>query len=112
MNTDSQSTTASSDAFKRQLHDIIDRFRRGKGNLTVLTGAGISAESGIPTFRGPQGYWAVGSQVYRPQEMATFEMFQRDPKAVWPFGRKAAPCSISLLDICRGLLTDLEPGQA
>lgn len=84
MNTDSQST-ASSDAFKRQMHDFLDRFRRGKGNLTVLTGAGISAESGIPTFRGPEGYWTVGSQVYRPQEMATYEMFQRDPKAVWQF---------------------------
>jgi NAD-dependent protein deacetylase/lipoamidase len=70
---------------KGQLYDFLDRFRRRKGNLTVLTGAGISAESGIPTFRGPEGYWTVGSQVYRPQQMATFEMFQRDPKAVWQF---------------------------
>lgn len=70
---------------KRQLYDFIERFRSRKGNLTVLTGAGISAESGIPTFRGPEGYWTVGSQVYRPQEMATFDMFQRDPKAVWQF---------------------------
>ncbi len=51
--------------------------------ITVLTGAGISAESGIPTFRGPEGYWTVGSAVYHPQEMATFAMFEKDPEAVW-----------------------------
>jgi NAD-dependent SIR2 family protein deacetylase len=84
MNADSPST-ASSDSFKRRLHDFLARFHRGQGNLTVLTGAGVSAESGIPTFRGPEGYWTVGSRVYRPQEMATFEMFQRDPRSVWQF---------------------------
>lgn len=51
--------------------------------VTVLTGAGISAESGIPTFRGPEGYWTVGSSVYTPQEMATLEMFNRHPEQVW-----------------------------
>jgi NAD-dependent deacetylase len=51
--------------------------------VTVLTGAGISAESGIPTFRGPEGYWTVGSKVYMPQEMATLEMFRRRPLDVW-----------------------------
>ena len=44
-------------------------------HITVLTGAGISAESGIPTFRGPEGYWTVGSKEYHPEEMATFAMF-------------------------------------
>jgi NAD-dependent deacetylase len=48
-----------------------------------MTGAGISAESGIPTFRGPEGYWTVGSKVYHPQEMATFAMFRRRPDEVW-----------------------------
>ncbi len=51
--------------------------------LTVLSGAGISAESGIPTFRGPDGYWTVGSRVYHPQEMATRAMFDRLPREVW-----------------------------
>jgi NAD-dependent deacetylase len=51
--------------------------------ITVLTGAGISAESGIPTFRGPEGYWTVGSKVYQPQEMATWRMFTHDPEEVW-----------------------------
>ena len=51
--------------------------------VTVLTGAGISAESGIPTFRGPEGFWTVGSRVYMPQEMATLNMFDQQPLSVW-----------------------------
>lgn len=48
-----------------------------------MTGAGISAESGIPTFRGEEGYWTVGSRHYHPQEMATHEAFARMPEEVW-----------------------------
>ena len=59
------------EAQQRLLQDIAT----GSGKITILTGAGISAESGIPTFRGPEGYWTVGSKVYHPQEMATFHMF-------------------------------------
>ena len=51
--------------------------------LTFLSGAGISADSGIPTFRGPEGYWTIGSREYRPEEMATYEMFKRRPWDVW-----------------------------
>lgn len=47
--------------------------------LTVLTGAGVSAESGIPTFRGGDGLW----NRYRPEELATPEAFSRDPETVW-----------------------------
>src|SRR5713101_4524775 len=47
--------------------------------VAVLTGAGISAESGIPTFRGPDGLW----NNYKPEELATPEAFVRDPKLVW-----------------------------
>ncbi len=52
-------------------------------HITVLTGAGISAESGIPTFRGPEGFWTVGSKEYHPQEMATLAMFSKEPDEVW-----------------------------
>jgi len=48
-----------------------------------LTGAGISAESGIPTFRGPEGYWRVGSRNYQPEEMATRYAFEQMPEEVW-----------------------------
>lgn len=45
----------------------------------VLTGAGISAESGVPTFRGGGGLW----RNYRPEDLATPEAFARDPRTVW-----------------------------
>jgi NAD-dependent deacetylase len=48
-------------------------------SLCVLTGAGISAESGIPTFRGSGGLW----RTFRAEELATPEAFARDPKLVW-----------------------------
>ncbi len=48
--------------------------------VAVLTGAGISAESGVPTFREAQtGLWSR----YDPQELATPQAFRRDPKVVW-----------------------------
>ncbi len=50
-----------------------------RGGLVVLTGAGISADSGIPTFRGPDGLW----RRYRPEELATPEAFERNPRLVW-----------------------------
>jgi NAD-dependent deacetylase len=53
------------------------------GRVVCLTGAGVSAASGIPTFRGPEGYWRVGSAVYRPEELATRAAFHRDPAEVW-----------------------------
>jgi NAD-dependent deacetylase len=49
--------------------------------VTVLTGAGISAESGVPTFRGKDGLW----QGFRATDLATPEAFARDPKLVWKF---------------------------
>ncbi len=47
--------------------------------ITVLTGAGISAESGIPTFRGEDGLW----EGFKAEELATPEAFERDPIKVW-----------------------------
>jgi|SRR5579872_2811265 len=48
-------------------------------SIAVLTGAGISAESGLPTFRGPGGLW----RQRRPEELARREAFSRDPKLIW-----------------------------
>ncbi len=67
----------------KQLSEAIRAFTSEKKQLVVLTGAGISAESGIPTFRGPEGYWTVGSREYRPEQMATYQMFQSNPDDVW-----------------------------
>jgi len=66
-----------------RLEDLLRELEGRRGKVSVLTGAGISAESGIPTFRGPEGYWTVGSQEYRPEEMATQAMFSIDPWEVW-----------------------------
>ena len=65
------------------VQELCERAARRPGLVVALTGAGVSAASGIPTFRGQEGYWTVGSEHYTPQEMATFEMFQRHPEAVW-----------------------------
>src|SRR5262245_1732053 len=51
----------------------------GSGLVLVLTGAGISAESGVPTFRGQEGYWRIGSQHYFPEKLATREAFEDMP---------------------------------
>ena len=48
-------------------------------HVAALTGAGISAESGVPVFRGPGGLW----RQYRPEDLATPEAFARDPRLVW-----------------------------
>jgi len=68
---------------QEKVRNVLREIAGENGKITVLTGAGISAESGIPTFRGPEGYWTVGSKVYQPQEMATFWMFTHQPDEVW-----------------------------
>ena len=54
-----------------------------QGTVIVLTGAGVSAESDIPTFRGKEGYWTVGAREYQPQELATHAAFTKMPWDVW-----------------------------
>ena len=68
-----------------------------QGPVVVLTGAGISAESGIPTFRGKGGLW----RNFRPQELATPEAFRRDPAIVWEW-----------YDWRRGLIGACKPNAA
>lgn len=78
--------------------DLTDNIRQVARLLTdaervcCLTGAGVSAESGVPTFRGHGGLW----EGRRPQEVATPEAFQADPQDVWRFyqwrRRKLADC--------------------
>ena len=59
--------------------DLFQRLSRAR-SVTVLTGAGVSAESGVPTFRDAQtGLWAK----YDPRELATPEAFRRNPRLVW-----------------------------
>jgi NAD-dependent deacetylase len=48
-------------------------------SICVLTGAGVSAESGVPTFRGEEGLW----KKFKPEELASFDAFIRNPDLVW-----------------------------
>ena len=75
-----------------RLAELIERRRP----CVVLTGAGISTESGIPDFRSATGIWAE----YDPLEVATIEAFHASPEAVWEFyGRRLA------------LLGDVQPNE-
>lgn len=65
--------------------------------IVVLTGAGISAESGLATFRGPEGLW----EGHRVEEVATPEAFERDPALVYAF-----------YDARRSRLDEVEPNAA
>ena len=55
------------------------RVLKDAGSVAVSTGAGVSAESGVPTFRGEDGLW----KKFRAEELATFEAFQANPDLVW-----------------------------
>ncbi|MBE9529324.1 MAG: NAD-dependent deacylase [Proteobacteria bacterium] len=67
------------------------------GSVVVLTGAGVSAESGVPTFRGAEGLW----RNFRAEELATPEAFGKDPKLVWEWYAWR-----------RGLIAAVEPNPA
>lgn len=63
---------------------LLEQLRQA-GHVVFLTGSGVSAESGVPTFRDElTGLWAR----YRPEDLATPEAFQRDPALVWAWYRE------------------------
>jgi NAD-dependent deacetylase len=70
---------------------------RDIANIVILTGAGVSAESGLATFRGPDGLW----EGHRVEDVATPEAFRRDPKLVQGF-----------YDARRARLGEVEPNAA
>ncbi len=72
----------------------VRQWLRETESVVVLTGAGISAESGIPTFRGEGGLW----RRFRAEELATPEAFGRDPKLVWEW-----------YDWRRGIVAEVQP---
>ncbi len=76
-----------------KLAEALSRAKR----ISVLTGAGISAESGVPTFRGQDGLW----RQYRAEALATPEAFERDPALVWEW-----------YDWRRGIISAVAPNPA
>jgi NAD-dependent deacetylase len=79
-----------------QIQLIAERIRQA-ARLTILTGAGVSAASGVPTFRGEDGLW----RQYRAEDLATPEAFARDPSLVWEW-----------YDWRRGLIAHCRPNPA
>lgn len=77
-------------------HDVkaVAELLRKVKRVAVLTGSGISAESGIPTFRGKEGLW----RQFRAEDLATPEAFERDPALVWEW-----------YNWRRGLMSRVEP---
>ncbi|MBU2550756.1 MAG: NAD-dependent deacylase, partial [Proteobacteria bacterium] len=76
---------------------LVEQARNRLGaarRVVALTGAGISAESGVPTFRGADGLW----RRYRPEDLATPQAFQRNPDLVWEW-----------YDWRRGLIAEKQP---
>lgn len=75
-----------------RIEEVGRRLARAN-SVTVLTGAGVSAASGVPTFRGPAGLW----RRYRPEDLATPDAFARDPALVWEWyswrRERVAACS-------------------
>lgn len=57
---------------------VVNALRSAR-NVSILTGAGVSAESNIPTFRGEGGWW----RSQNPEELATLTAFKKDPRFVW-----------------------------
>lgn len=74
--------------------DSLVHLLKSTRRVVVLTGAGISAESGVPTFRGEDGLW----RKYRAEELATPSAFHQNPKLVWEW-----------YDWRRGLIASKEP---
>ena len=65
-------------SFPRKLQEV-RKLLKNASSVAALTGAGVSADSGVPTFRGPEGLW----RNVRPEDLATLEAFQDNPYLVW-----------------------------
>ncbi|GGP01425.1 NAD-dependent protein deacylase [Cloacibacterium rupense] len=72
---------------KEQLEEIIKQVynKKNRNLFTFLTSAGISSESGIPTYRGIDGIWIKGTKFHKPEEFGTFKYFKENPEEVWQY---------------------------
>jgi len=73
--------------YKDALRPIIQEVskKQKRNGLTFLTGAGLSAESGIPTYRGSDGIWVKGTKYHKPEEFGTWAYFCENQEEVWQF---------------------------
>jgi NAD-dependent deacetylase len=94
---------------EQQARALASRLRDAR-TVTVMTGAGVSAASGVPTFRGQEGLW----RAFRPEDLATPDAFARDPALVWEWyswrRAKVASCTPNPAhEVIRALVSG--PGQ-
>ncbi len=79
-------------SFESEIGVLAEKLQKAR-RVAALTGAGVSAESGVPTFRGPEGLW----RTYRPEDLATPQAFAKDPRLVWEWydwrRQRVAACS-------------------
>jgi NAD-dependent deacetylase len=88
---------------------LVHHIQDSEGPIVFLTGAGTSTESGIPTFRGPEGYWRVGSRNYQPTEMATARAFSSMPDEVWRwYLHRRAVCLAAAPNAAHAALSQLD----
>ncbi|MCX8000684.1 MAG: NAD-dependent protein deacylase, partial [Leptospiraceae bacterium] len=84
--------------------ELIKKIRNSR-KVAVLTGAGISAESGIPTFRGAGGYW----RNFKAEELATPQAFQRNPKLVWEwYNMRREVCFLAQPNPAHNVIAEME----
>ncbi len=76
-----ESVAAPNDSEEDRLVALLDRLR--PRTIVVVTGAGLSKDSGIPTYRGAEGYWTTTSANYQPEEIGYLSTFRADPREVW-----------------------------
>ncbi len=82
--------------FAEEIREVKDRLGASRSPV-ALTGAGVSAESGVPTFRGPDGLW----KNFRAEDLATPAAFAKDPALVWQW-----------YDWRRGIISSVKPNAA
>ncbi|NOY90322.1 MAG: RNA polymerase subunit sigma [Deltaproteobacteria bacterium] len=91
------------------LGDLCHEAVEQGGRVVWLTGAGISVESGVPTFRGADGYWTVGSTNYRAEELATSRSLAAMPEDVWAwYLYRRGVCHGAKPNVAHQALFDLE----
>jgi NAD-dependent deacetylase len=85
------------------------KMLKESSNIVILTGAGISVSSGLPTYRGNDGVWTKSSKNYTPEEIATLRVFEEDTEWSWEYYRGvAARCQAAKPNVGHKALVEIQ----